>query len=92
MTSTPQRVDAAPASPPRGGYDGGQIRRPSVGTRKNSDLRGGASGAGGLVTKTTSVSGVATFTLKPTKLGLVTFRVSRSGFATKTFTKKVYAR
>ena len=51
-----------------------------------------ASGAGVLVTKTTSVSGVATFTLKPTKLGLVTFRVSRSGFATKTFTKKVYAR
>jgi hypothetical protein len=51
-----------------------------------------ASGAGVLVTKTTSVSGVATFTLKPTKLGLVTFRVSRTGFATKTFTKKVYAR
>jgi hypothetical protein len=32
-----------------------------------------------------------TFTLNPTKLGLVTFRVSKTGFATKSFTKKVFA-
>jgi hypothetical protein len=49
-----------------------------------------ASGQGVLVTKFTNLNGVASLRLKPTRLGLVTFRVSRSGFATKTFTKRVY--
>ena len=50
-----------------------------------------ASGQGVLVTRYTNSSGVASFTLRPTRLGLVTFRVSKSGYATKTFTKRVYA-
>jgi hypothetical protein len=48
-----------------------------------------ASGCGVLVTKFTDASGVAKLTLKPTKTGYVTFRVSRSGFETKSFTKRV---
>jgi hypothetical protein len=50
-----------------------------------------ASGQGVLVTKYTNSNGVASFTLKPTRLGLVTFRVSKNGYATKSFTKRVYA-
>jgi hypothetical protein len=49
-----------------------------------------ASGQGVLTTKYTNSNGVASFRLKPTRLGLVTFRVSRNGYATKTFTKRVY--
>ena len=49
-----------------------------------------ASGQGVLVTKYTNSTGVASFRLKPTSTGLVTFRVSKSGYATKTFTKRVY--
>jgi hypothetical protein len=50
-----------------------------------------ASGPGVLVTKFTNSSGTATFSLKPTKTGYITFRVSRNGFATKTFKKRIYA-
>jgi hypothetical protein len=50
-----------------------------------------ASGPGVLVTKFTNSNGVASFSLKPTKTGYVYFRVSKSGFATKTFRKRVYA-
>jgi hypothetical protein len=50
-----------------------------------------ASGPGVLVTKFTNSSGVASFSLKPTKKGYITFRVSKNGFATKTFTKRIYA-
>jgi hypothetical protein len=49
-----------------------------------------ASGAGVLVTKFTAVDGTVSFTLKPTKVGYVTFRVSKSGYTTKSFTKKVF--
>jgi hypothetical protein len=48
-----------------------------------------ASGCGVLVTKYTNSNGVASFSLRPTKTGYVTFRVSKNGFATKTFTKRV---
>jgi hypothetical protein len=50
-----------------------------------------ASGPGVFVTKFTNSNGVASFSLKPTKTGYVYFRVSKSGFATKTFRKRVYA-
>jgi hypothetical protein len=49
-----------------------------------------ASGQGVLVTKFTNTNGVASFRLKPTSTGLVTFRVSKNGYTTKTFTKRVY--
>jgi hypothetical protein len=48
-----------------------------------------ASGCGVLVTKYTNSNGVVSFSLRPTKTGYVTFRVSKNGFATKTFTKRV---
>ena len=66
-------------------------------TVKNADSLAGvygasvrASGAGLLVTKFTGVDGTVSFTLKPTKVGYVTFRVSKSGYTTKSFTKKVF--
>ena len=66
-------------------------------TVKNADTLAGvygasvrASGCGVLVTKTTAPDGTVSFALKPTKLGYVTFRVSKSGFTTKSFTKKVF--
>jgi hypothetical protein len=49
-----------------------------------------ASGAGvPLTTKLTNASGVASFRLKPTKLGTVTFKVSKSGYTTKYLYKTV---
>jgi hypothetical protein len=41
-----------------------------------------ASGAGISSTKFTSTSGVATFYLKPTKTGRVTFKVTKTGYQT----------
>jgi hypothetical protein len=50
-----------------------------------------AYGAGvALTTKTTNSSGVAKFHLKPTQLAKVTFRVSKTGYATVYLTRKVY--
>jgi hypothetical protein len=48
-----------------------------------------ASGCGVLVTKYTNSNGVAKFSLRPTKTGYVTFRVSKNGFETKSFRKRV---
>lgn len=48
-----------------------------------------ASGAGVSSTKITNINGVASFTLKPTKLGTVTFKITRSGYATKYIYRKV---
>jgi hypothetical protein len=49
-----------------------------------------ASGSGvTLTTRLTNSSGVASFRLKPTKLGTVTFKVSKSGYTTKYLYKKV---
>jgi len=51
-----------------------------------------ASGAGVLSTKVTGAAGSVRFYLKPTKLGTVTFRVSKSGFTTAFLYRKVRAR
>ena len=40
-------------------------------------------------TKSTNSSGVAKFHLKPTQLGKVTFRISKTGYVTFYFYKKV---
>ena len=48
-----------------------------------------ASGAGMSKTAFTSTSGVATFYLKPTKLGKVTFKVTKSGYQTAYLYKTV---
>jgi hypothetical protein len=49
-----------------------------------------ASGAGvAITTKTTNSSGIAKFHLKPTQLGKVAFRVSKTGYVTFTFYKSV---
>ncbi len=48
-----------------------------------------ASGAGVSTTKFTTTSGVAIFYLKPTKLGKVTFKVTKSGYQTAYLYKKV---
>jgi hypothetical protein len=50
-----------------------------------------ASGAGIFATKTTGVGGSVRFYLKPSRLGTVTFRVSRSGYTTAYLYKKVRA-
>jgi hypothetical protein len=50
-----------------------------------------ASGAGVLSTKVTGAGGSVRFYLKPTKLGTVTFRVSKSGFTTAYLYRKVRA-
>jgi hypothetical protein len=54
----------------------------------NAQVR--ASGAGVLTTKLTNLSGVASFSLKPTQTGKVAFRVTRNGYQTKTVYKRVY--
>jgi hypothetical protein len=49
-----------------------------------------ASGCGvAITTKTTNSSGVAKFHLKPTQLGKVAFRVTKTGYVTFTYYKKV---
>ncbi len=50
-----------------------------------------ASGAGVSSTHFTSTSGVATFYLKPTKLGKVTFKVTKTGYQTAYLYKRVRA-
>ncbi|HEY7004515.1 MAG TPA: Ig-like domain-containing protein [Gaiellaceae bacterium] len=50
-----------------------------------------ATGAGVSATKLTSTSGVATFSLKPTKLGQVTFRVTKSGYTAASLVRNVRA-
>lgn len=48
-----------------------------------------ASGCGVSATKITSGTGVAKFSLKPTKTGYVTFKVTRSGYTAASITRKV---
>jgi hypothetical protein len=47
------------------------------------------SGAGLLTTKTTGTNGAVKFYLKPTRLGTVTFRVTKGGYTTAYLYKKV---
>ncbi|MDQ3890779.1 MAG: hypothetical protein M3312_09575 [Actinomycetota bacterium] len=73
-----------------------RLRTVTISVRNRATLRpvGAASvsayGAGVIPkTRLTSSSGTATFYLKPTRLGSVTFRVSKTGFATAYYYKRV---